>query len=88
MASRPATDLTGRKSIKASPQLSSIVLIFGISTGDQLDPVHRIAAFPVEFSHQPMDPPLDLWKSAIPGVVGSLNQPIADIEVMASPIDP
>src|SRR6185295_1782157 len=58
MASRPSTDLTGRKSIKASPQLSSIVLIFRISTGDQLDPVHRIAAFPVEFSHQPMDPPL------------------------------
>src|SRR5258708_26172416 len=28
------------------------------------------------------------WKSAIPGAVGPLRQPIADIEAIASPIDP
>jgi hypothetical protein len=28
------------------------------------------------------------WKSANPGAVGWLDQPIADIEAMASPIDP
>jgi len=28
------------------------------------------------------------WKSAIPGGVGALEQPIADIEAIASPIDP
>ncbi len=54
-ASRPSTDLTGRKSIKASPQLSSIVLIFRIDTGDQFDSTHRVAAFPIQFSHQSMD---------------------------------
>src|SRR6478735_6523464 len=59
MASRPSTDLTGRKSIKASPQLSSIVLIFRVNAGDQSDPVHRIAAIPVQFSHQSMDLSLD-----------------------------
>src|ERR1700682_5552935 len=55
LASRPSTDLTGRKSIRASPQLSSIVLIFRIDTGGQSDPVHRIAAFAVQSSHQSMD---------------------------------
>jgi hypothetical protein len=29
----------------------------------------------------------DRWKSPIPGAVGPLSQPIADIEAMASPID-
>src|SRR5450755_1508554 len=53
--SRPSTDLTGRKSIKASPQLSSIVLFFRIDTSDRFDSAHRLAAFPIQFSHQSMD---------------------------------
>src|SRR6266700_6877026 len=48
MASRPSTDLTGRKSIKASPQLKSIVLCL-------CHPAHDIAAFPVQFPHQSVD---------------------------------
>src|ERR1700682_3956745 len=54
-ASRPSTDLTGRKSIKASPQLSSIVLIFRIGAGDRFDALHRVAAFPIQSSHHSMD---------------------------------
>lgn len=52
-ASRPSTALTGRKSIKASPQLSSIALVFRIKAGDQFAPLHRIAAFPIQFPHRP-----------------------------------
>src|SRR5260370_16784835 len=48
MASRPSTDLTDRKLIKASPQLKSIVLCL-------CHPAHDIAAFPVQFPHQSVD---------------------------------
>jgi hypothetical protein len=47
IASRPSTDVTGRKSTNASPQLSSIALAFHIDIGELLDAVHRIAAFAV-----------------------------------------
>src|ERR1700704_3480809 len=57
IASRPSTDVTGRKSTNASPQLSSI-LAFHIDIGDLFDAVHRIAAFAVQFSHQSVDPSL------------------------------
>src|ERR1700736_803343 len=54
-ASRPSTDRTGRKSIKASPPLSSIVLIFRIGASDRSDALHRVAAVPIQFSHHFMD---------------------------------
>src|SRR5436190_14388095 len=57
-ASRPSTDLTGRKSTKASPQLSSIVLAFRLDCGGRCDFLHRVAAFPVQVSHQPVNLPL------------------------------
>src|ERR1700737_1454230 len=55
MASRPSTDLTGRKSIKASPQLSSMVQFSASASVIEFDPVHGIAAFPIQFSHQSMN---------------------------------
>src|SRR3979490_578396 len=55
LASRRPTDLTGRKSIRPSPQLSSIVLIFRIDTGDQSHPGQGIASLSVQSSHQSMD---------------------------------
>src|SRR5260370_37549955 len=55
MASRPSTDLTGRKSIKASPQLSSIVEFSASASAIEFDAVHGIAAFPIQLSHQSMD---------------------------------
>src|SRR6202035_2401321 len=58
MASRPSTDLTGRKSIKASPQLSSMALILRLGTGNAPDREHGIAAFAVQLSHQAVNPPL------------------------------
>src|SRR5258706_69035 len=58
LASRPSTDLTGRKSIKASPQLSSIALNSSHRHPGSTDPVHRIAAFAVQFPHQSMNLPL------------------------------
>src|ERR1700682_5319588 len=57
-ASRPSTDLTGKKSTSASPQLSSMALAFRLSCGDRCGPLHHIAALPVELSHQPVNPPL------------------------------
>jgi hypothetical protein len=82
LASRPSADLTGRKSIKASPQLSSIALNFS-HRQPAVNPIrlHRIAAFAIQFSHQCMD--FLAWSGgsqAIPGAVFSLKQPIADIE--------
>src|SRR5712672_2448524 len=57
IASRPSADHTGRKSTRASPQLSSIVLVFRLDAGDQFDPLHRVTALPVQLSQQPMDLP-------------------------------
>src|SRR5947208_15934089 len=57
-ASRPSIDLTGRKSTRASPQLSSIVLVLRIGPGARCDPTHRIAAFGIELAPQPVNPSL------------------------------
>src|SRR5580704_1432224 len=67
MASRPSADVTGRKSIKASPQLSSMALILRLRTGDAPDRVHGIAAFPVQFSHQAVNPPFGPVEIGHPG---------------------
>src|SRR6267142_6793705 len=57
-ASRPSADLTGRKSTRASPQLSSMALVLRIKSGDRCDPLHRITAVSLELSHHPVNPPL------------------------------
>ena len=86
MASRPSVDFTGRKSIKASPQLNSMVSIFRQDRRSDVTP--RIASRLSRSSWRisPWTRRFERWKSAIPGAVGSLSQPIADIEAMASPI--
>ena len=67
-ASRPSTDLTGRKSTRASPQLSSIALSSSYQTpAIDLDPAHRIAAVPVQFSHQSVNPSLGPVEVGHPG---------------------
>src|SRR5262245_59319075 len=63
VASRPSTDLTGRKSTRASPQLSSMalvlrILVLRIKSGDRCDPLHRITAVSLQLSHQPVNSPL------------------------------
>src|SRR5437868_13119911 len=57
-ASRPSTDLTGRKSTRASPQLSSMALVLRIRPGDRRDVPHRMAAVSFQLSHQPVNSPL------------------------------
>src|SRR4051794_15732332 len=52
---RPSTDVTGRKSTKASPQLSSMVLVLLVRSGDRCDLLHCIAAVRIEFPHQPVN---------------------------------
>ena len=58
VASRPSTDLTGRKSTRASPQLSSMALVLRVKSGDRCDPLHRIAAVSLELSHHSVNSPL------------------------------
>src|SRR5216683_2636925 len=57
-ASRPSTDATGRKSIRASPQLSSMALMSRANFRNQFELPHGIAAFSIQRSHQFMNPSL------------------------------
>src|ERR1700730_8656645 len=66
-ALRPSTDLTGRKSTRASPQLSSMALAFRLNPGDRRDSLHRIAAFPVQLPHQFVNPSLCAVEVSDPG---------------------
>jgi hypothetical protein len=65
-----------------------LLAFFKISAGDQCDPRIASRLSRSSFRISPWTCRLVRWKSVMPGAVGSLKQPIADIEAIASPIDP